>query len=269
MTEPNSDALASMLSLIAEVEPSPTNVLALFAKAFENSYVGRKQRVIEERDRLLRVNAFPKMPGEDGWDHTLRVEREAEKMPHIDVTMDQMVRLAVLIFARPTAKLSKEVIDPNSLYLDVRSGKHIDIVRIGYRDDGQFYESDFATLLAEFERSTKWRYSGDSDVLLFNIRYDSKSSTVEPDFSRVVSITLEKALRDGAFESANAFFEDLIRFTASFQGTDPAWGFSDSMAAKEGGHVLVQLVLKLLPQEIKTSFDRLKHLAVRDVSVQS
>lgn len=248
-------------------EPSACDIYDLFRNGFEHPEELRRQKRRIERDRILRE--MQRFPAESAFDRARRAETLVKEAVSQEPALPggrPSVRLAVLVFGRPTNKLFAEYVQANRSYLNGRSSIFVDIVTIGFRSDLNYYETDFLSLVRDFETQTKWRYSGDTDLLMFNLGYTASTQKVIPDFTTAITFTLESVAKSGLFAGVNGFFEELIRFCESFEGENPTWAFSDLMGAKHTRSVLIQLLLKLLPKEAADGAKALKDLAVRDVS---
>lgn len=228
----------------------------------------RKKRRFKARN-LLR-NKVPRLADEKIIPYLDRLESIAvDEDPELGLRPEDSVRLACILFARPTAKLVKDDIIPNFNYWHHRSGLHVDFICVGYNNDESFSSQGFNKILKNFEERTSWKYSGETDLLLVNCHFDKTSHNAQLDFSNVVSVNLEDAIRDKAIKSVPAFFEEIISYASRCTGTDPTWGFSDSKAVGSTKSALVELILKLLPEAVKNEIGRVKYFAVRDVSTCS
>jgi len=249
---------------------TPNDIRALFSQRFRAIEEDRRRR-LKARDRLL--DHVPPVPGEGVIQRLDRIETAAiANDPELSLRLGEEVRLGALLFARPYVDIVKGSILPAFDYWDRRSAEHVDIALVGWQKpseedrDFRFDQRDFAKAVELFERETRWRYSGGTDLLLLNTRYSVPDEAAVFDYTTVVSLTIEDALKDGAIKSVGGFFEDLVSFASRSNGRDPAWGFSDSMGLKEGRSFLAQLVLKILPRDVRAEYQKLKHFVVRDVA---
>lgn len=72
---------------------------------------------------------------------------------------------------------------------------------------------------------------------------------------------------DGAIVSVEQFFESIFRFAEEFDGSDPAWGFSDAQGRAIAGSALKRLVLSLLPKKLSDEAERAVHFVAKDINV--
>jgi hypothetical protein len=186
------------------------------------------------------------------------------------------VRMVGLLFARPTTAFAASEIVPNLSYFHQRSGAYIDVFCAGFhigwdvsrlaeRDlVASYSDSEFDRFRQDIERRSKWRYSGEADLLLLNARFDG--TEVQLDFASAVFVDLLRARRDNAIESVSTLFESIFRYAENHGGTDPTWGFSDSAAKQIGGSALKNLLISLLPQGLQQDARKAFHFAVHDLS---
>lgn len=189
-----------------------------------------------------------------------------------------------LLFASPHAPLAKTEIIPRLNYYHHRSGEHINFFCAGYAEgwpgkqiDGRTYDktekegwvfSDekFNDLRREIESMSRWKYSGDTDLILTNAHYDHGSRSAYLDFSAAIVCKLDEMKSDGAIASVASFFEDIFRYAEKAGGDDPTWGFSDSRGLAVAGSALKKFILSLLPKELGKDVKRIEHFAIRDIS---
>jgi hypothetical protein len=185
-----------------------------------------------------------------------------------------------LLFVPDQARLAKDEIVPSLDYFHCRSGDHIDIFCAGYSrycftpDERKvtedvppwmFSTEAFNRFRHEIEHRSRWRYSGEADLLLMNGRRENDESAIL-DFKSAIVCDLDRMIRDQAIHSVRRFFEDVFRFVESVKTPDPTWGFSDEMGVRIGGSALKRVILSLLPKDLGADYRRAEHFAIRDVS---
>lgn len=200
--------------------------------------------------------------------------------------VEQWSKLAGILFCTPTSKLGKDEILPNLDYFHHRSAQFVDFFCVGYSRvrphtervntsqpvatvNGKawnFSSSDFNQCRARVEAESKWRYSGETDLLLVVAR-KPKNDIAYLDFSCAIACNLEEMARDGAISSARAFFEKIFRFGEQYGGIDPVSKLSDQFGLAAGGTLLQESILTLLPEQVRKQYNAVKHLAVADVSL--
>jgi hypothetical protein len=196
------------------------------------------------------------------------------------------VRMVGLLFAPPEVRLARDEIVPGLDYFHHRSGDNIDFFCGGYRRYGYevrrgerevtkdeppwiFSTSSFEAFREEIQRLTRWRYSGEADLLLMNGISGGEADTAHLDFSSAITCDLDRMIRDKAISSVRRFFEEVFQFAEKASGTDPTWGFSDHQGLRAGGSALKRAILALLPRKLGDEYARAEHLAVRDLSATS
>lgn len=203
----------------------------------------------------------------------------------VEERTEQWSKLVGLLFCMPTSKPGKDEILPNLDYFHHRSALFVDFFCIGYgtepSDDAdrsssqpvaivdnaqwRFTPSEFNACRAEIESHTKWRFSGETDLLLAVAR-KPRNGCATLDYSSVIACNLEEMIRDNAIPSVRGFFEKIFQFGEQYSGADPVWKLSDQFGLAGGGKLLEESVLSLLPEVVKKQYKATKHLAISDVS---
>jgi len=204
------------------------------------------------------------------------------------------VRMVGILFTRPVTNLAQDEIIPNLEYFHARTGENIDFFCAGFcayvppasgvecvldntgqevmlKDSNihwQFDNRGFDRFRRDIEVRTenKWKYSGESDLILINAKYDLQTHTASLDFSSAIVLNLSKAIADKAILSTSELFEDIARFAESHSGDDPTWGYSDHRGKKIGKSVLLDVLMAILPESVRDRFRDSFHFYVRDLS---
>lgn len=161
------------------------------------------------------------------------------------VRWSENVKMAGLLFARPTSILAASEIVPHLDYFHHRSANHVHFFCGGYgaywppgkfKDqnavilmngtDWFFSAEQFNQLRSEIERKIAWRYSGATDLILFNV-LATQSKRMELDFSSAWSFQLERMKDDGVISGVEMFFEEIFRFAESYRGNYAVRAFVD------------------------------------------
>lgn len=192
------------------------------------------------------------------------------------------VRLVGVMFCQPHSKFAKDEILLGLRYFHYRSGEHVNFYFAGY---GQGYEAPPGDILAvapaegpgwvfsarafndfraELERRTTWRYSGGSELVLANARFDADRNLAYLDFSSALAITLERLKYDGAPADVGIVFERIFAYAESCDGTDPTWGFSDQAAKTLVGSALKSLFISVLPSPLRQDAKAAFHFVSTD-----
>ena len=197
----------------------------------------------------------------------------------VQLKTEQWTKLVGVIFCMPTSKPGKDEILPNLDYFHYRSGLFVDFFCVGYGlkttseesfvttvkgKQWAFSSADFNSCRAQLEAETKWRYSGETELLLAVAR-KAKGSTAVLDFAAAIACNLEEMAKDGAFTSIRAFFEKIFQFGEQYKGSDPVQRLSDSFGLSGGRSLLLESVLTLLPESLKKQYKATRHYSIRSV----
>lgn len=185
------------------------------------------------------------------------------------------IGIAAILFARPDVPLAKEQVIPQLSYFHYRSGDNVDFFCVGYASQDEageliaprqigdvdgvrwvYSDQAFERLCQSIETRSRWRYSGDTDLVL--IRCDGNLQ-----FNSAIVINLESAITDETVPSVANLFEKIILFCRKYNGHDPIFDLSDHLGLRIVGKTLFEL---LLPERLYKFFNRSKHLAIRDIS---
>lgn len=200
---------------------------------------------------------------------------------------EQWSKLVGVLFCMPTSKPGKEEILPNLDYFHHRSALFVDFFCVGYspvRSDTQttgkspsittvdgtewsFSASDFNESRARLEAESKWRYSGETDLLLVVAR-KPRDGNACLDYSCAIACNLEAMAKDSAITSVRGFFEKIFQFGEQYDGDDPVWKLSDKFGLAAGGSLLQESILTLLPEQVRKQYKATQYLAVSNVSAR-
>lgn len=192
-------------------------------------------------------------------------------------------KLVGLLFCHPQSPLAQTDIVPHLDYFHHRSGINVDFFCAGYGahwsateyPDQQpvgtvngvpwlFSAKALDHIRGEMERESRWRYSGEAELLLMPA---FRVAGADPllDFDNAVVCNLEQMAADRAFTSARAFFERVFRFGESQDGGNPAWALSDSVGLEKGREALRDAILSLLPKPLQKLYRAAGHYVVQSI----
>lgn len=196
----------------------------------------------------------------------------------------QWSKLVGILCAPPSSKAAKDEILASLDYFHHRSGLFVDFFCVGYErptttsgaslrpaatmvagHEWQFDAQEFNLTREQLERECNWTFSGETDLILAVARKD-RSGRAWVDYSCAIACNLEEMVRDGAISSVRSFFETIFRFGQKHKGDDPVWTLSDQLGIAQGGQLLQEAILTLLPEVVRRRYKSAKHLAIRDVS---
>lgn len=136
-------------------------------------------------------------------------------------------------------------------YSDMQAVTKIDGV------DWSFSDRSFVAFINALEEVSRWKYSGESELLLIPY-HDGKF-----DFSSVAVFRLDAMLKDEAISSISCFITELSRSARRNNAVK-------SIAAKGGAKciakTIVQETLDLLPKNVSKSLKRGRHYICKDFS---
>jgi hypothetical protein len=206
---------------------------------------------------------------------------EAPTLDHVYDHRDRNESAACCIFLAPRfSNLSRDEVIPRIGYLDHRSGKYVHFYCAGYggywhRDivqdmeeigdvkygDGTmipwaFSQNLFARFVDELERATKWRYSGDVELIMLGPNVD---------FSKALIFKVQAMVEDKAIRSSAELFEAIIRYCRDAVGDPSAYDFSDVQGAKELGKGVLDAILSYLPEPVRGVWEKGRHYAVKNI----
>jgi hypothetical protein len=186
-----------------------------------------------------------------------------------------------VMFCNPNTTFCKNEILLHLNYFHHRSGKHINFFCCGYGahwpeglyQDQQvvasiggtawsYSDQALVSVLCEFEKDTKWRYSGENELLLLDVSPSIIDDKLN--INSAIVCNLETMNRDKAFTSVRSFFEDIIRYSATNKNAN-GWQFSDRKGGEAAKSYLKEAVLSLLPKTLQETYKKAENYAVRQI----
>lgn len=190
--------------------------------------------------------------------------------------------LVGILFCNPNTSFCKTEILSSLNYFHHRSVQYINFFCCGYGaywsedtyvdfhpvakiDNMEWFYSDKALVgvIEDFESRTKWKYSGENELLILDVSPSDKPDDITINDALVCN--LEKMQKDKAFSSVRAFFEDLIRYARSDELAD-IWKYSDKQGQKIGKNFLKDTRIGFLPKKLQVPYHQAKHYAIREIS---
>lgn len=194
-------------------------------------------------------------------------------------------KIISLLFSHPATELAKSEIIPFLTHYHLRSSDAVDVYCMGYGNDWpddhfvdqsvvakvgndtwQFSETAFHSSIDDFQQQTRWRYSGETDLILLNCML-LDDNAVHLDLESAMVCNLEQMIRDEAISSVRHFFNAIFTYVNDAVRQDPTWGFSDKQGVQLVKGLLKDSVLGLLPDVVAKKYRQGEHLAVRDISL--
>lgn len=184
-----------------------------------------------------------------------------------------------LLFANPDVPFVKNEILHSLDYFHHLTSTHLDVFCAGYFTDliSQEYTDrrlinvgttpwEFSTigqieLENEIENISLWKRSGETTLLLFEVYYSSGQVDLKFDYS--LDLNLEQMLRDKAITSVRSFINSLV---ANLKNHSSTWSASDNYGKSLLKDYLRGSILNLLPTNLKESYEKAEHFAVKNLS---
>lgn len=163
----------------------------------------------------------------------------------------------------------------NSLeYYHFRTGKSVNFYLPGY---GAYWNSDypdskvvttidnvnwlfsnqmFALFIEDLEKNSKWQYSGESELLLVDLKEGTLS------YEKMMQFYLDKMIRDGVIYSVDQFFEDLFRIC---KDKDSLNQISNAFRMNKAKQVSIDALLDKLPLGLGNVFIQEKYFCVKNM----
>jgi hypothetical protein len=186
-----------------------------------------------------------------------------------------------VLFCNPETEFCKKEILNSLNYFHHRSGEKIDFFCCGYGEywpekhyadqkavvtiDGSTWSySDQALInvIEGFEKNTKWKYSGENELLLLDISPSKTNEIFE--INNAIVCNLESMQRDKAFTSVRAFFEEIIRYAGSDECAS-TWKYSDKKALDVSIKTLKDSILGLLPKALQQAYKEAENYVIRQI----
>jgi len=148
---------------------------------------------------------------------------------------------------------SREILD-NLEYLHLRSNKYIDFFFPGYRPiditctkfnislDWEFISGDFVSAIDRIERISKWRYSGNSEILILEWSHRAIQ------FEHAISLDLDYLVKSEIIESPSSLLEDIIRIAKSCNRVSE---FSTELNLLEAKHSVLKAITQYLSKKLQ------------------
>lgn len=197
---------------------------------------------------------------------------------------EQSTKVIGILLCHPSSPLAKSEIIDYLPFFHVRSGEEVNFFCAGYGAywppehhadqkavaciggvNWLFSNEAFVSIIQELERESKWRYSGETELLLFPA-VNAPGAGIEFDYQSGIVCNLERMSFDEAFTSVRSFFEDVFRFAKQQGYGNTLWAFSDSRGTRVAGSVLRDSILSILPEELRKAYNKARHYAIKNLS---
>jgi hypothetical protein len=178
-----------------------------------------------------------------------------------------------ILITRPDLHTGKSIL--NSLeYFHFRTGKCINFYLPGYGaywnnsyPDGKivteingvkwsFSNEMFTEFVCDLEKYSKWKYSGESELLLVDLKNGVFS------FDKMMQFHLDNMIRDNVIYSVHQFFEQLFRVCKDKETLNQV---SNAFGLDKAKQIAKERILDKLPIELGVIFTKEKYFCVRNM----
>ena len=202
----------------------------------------------------------------------------------VRTTEEKISKLIGILLCHPESPLGKTEILGHLPFFHVRSGDAIDFFCAGYgaywppehhtdqkvvariNDEDWLFSNDaFLQVIEELERESKWKYSGETELLLIPA-IKAADDVISFRYESSLVCNLERMAKDGAFTSVRSFFDGIFRYAKTQSSNNSAWEFSDKKGVEVAGGVLKEFILSLLPEQLRNGYKKASHYAIKNLA---
>ena len=202
------------------------------------------------------------------------------KYKNVTVEEERDTKVIGILLCHPESVLAKTEIIGHLSHFHYQSGDAVDFYCAGYGaywppnhfidqkvvtkiDDTEWLFSDkaFSEFIQELEDTTKWKYSGETELILLPARKENNSVVL--DYKTAITCNLEEMYKDNAFSSVRAFFTKIFRFSKLNSEKNPLWAYSDLEGYSVVKSALKNAILSILPVNLKDTSKKLGHFAIK------
>jgi hypothetical protein len=164
-------------------------------------------------------------------------------------------------------------------YWSKDSGDHLDVIFPGWYWEGspmqlspsriEFDMSAFIRYRDEFQSKSKWKYTGETDILLLNFDFDICERTGDFSFQEVIFLPVEAMIRDGLVGSLDGLMNGIVEIAKSSKRKSkesPVWILSDKLGYFRGRKAFWDAFKKMVLRDFASAVDKLHPFAVCDLS---
>lgn len=190
------------------------------------------------------------------------------------------LKMIGLLLTKPKTKIGEEI--ASSLhYFNLRSETSCNFYFMGYGAywHGDLYEDEqkvgkkidgiqwlysdiaFETSRKEIVSRFKYKYSGESDLLLLSVKLNNKGKYVL-DEEQMIILKLEEMLKGKVISSIGALFEEIFDFCENYDKDSAVLDFSEKKGKSKLLTTMLKMIFKLAPKEFEKLFNQLKYFAV-------
>lgn len=188
----------------------------------------------------------------------------------------QVLRFPVGIFFARDRKTGgaadvREEIASSFEYWNHDSGEHFDMFFPGWyfrKKKLQFNLKRFIEYSEEIERHSKWRYSGETDLLILNFNYNLQSKEGQFAFDEVIVMQVEEMIREkriGSLPALLSIIQDTAKANEERGEHSVVWEMSDKIGFLRGRKSLWDAFKKFFFKDFAQVYDNVQPFAVCDL----
>ena len=181
-----------------------------------------------------------------------------------------------ILITRPDLPIGKTILDSLE-YFHFRTGKSLNFYLPGYGanwpkseySDGKvvtiidgvnwsFSNQMFVRFVSELENCSKWSYSGESELLLVEL----KNGVIT--FENVIQFWLDNMLRDNVIKSIYSFLEQLFRVCSDKDKIDQ---ISNALGNDKFKQITQEKILEKMPLDMGNIFTQEKYFCVKNMQL--
>lgn len=180
-----------------------------------------------------------------------------------------------ILITRPDLPTGKTILDSLE-YFHFRTGKSVNFYLPGYGaywpksdyPDGKvvtviqgvnwsFSNEMFAKFISELEKYSKWQYSGESELLLVELKNGILS------YEGMMQFHLDNMIRDGVINSVHQFFEQVFRMCSDKETLNQ---ISNAFGVDKLKQISKEKILEKLPLDLGKVFMQEKYFCVKNMT---
>lgn len=187
-------------------------------------------------------------------------------------------RVVAILFVRYGFGLASELLDDSFEYLDLNTGDDLDIFLPGYgrykfldehlnkdeklinlknNKDGWFFSTkQFIDFKKQMEKVIKWKYDDEAELILV----DYVNGHI--DFSNVICINIESAIKSGAISTARSLLERTTGIISNKKVYN-VYALSNCLAKEYAQEAMFEFISENIPMKIGKIGTKFKQFSVR------
>ncbi|HEV7645216.1 MAG TPA: hypothetical protein VGO50_14830 [Pyrinomonadaceae bacterium] len=160
-------------------------------------------------------------------------------------------------------------------YWSADAGEHFDMFFPGWYMRNKklhFNTKRFLEYRLEIEKHSKWRHSGETDILLLDFDYDLETKETRFDFKNAIHLKVEELVRDkttGSLAALLSLIQNTARESDKYHKDGAIWQISGKIGYHKGGGSFWHAIRKTFLKEFSKVYDDLRPFAVVDLSLNS